>query len=254
MSSLLRLLPLLLMLAALPATADDTPIIIDSPESHPYAWREDGHMTGLFYDLVTEAFRRADRKVEIHLIPWARAMEEVRQGRADGMFVVYKTPERERDFAFPDEPLTELRERIFVRRNARFEFMADFSNFDGRRVGMLNYTVHGAKLSQALELRRIISKVSASSYESLVDMLASNRLDLAIGVDDAIIDAVISRNLTDKIREIDPVVDTIPAYLVFARDPRLTEVGADFDKALRSMKEDGTYDRIAASYPRKPLK
>jgi polar amino acid transport system substrate-binding protein len=200
-----------------------------------------------------EAFQRANRKVEIRLIPWARAMEEVRQGRADGMFVVYKTPERERDFAFPAEPLTELRERIFVRRKARFEFMADFSNFDGRRVGMLNYTVHGAKLSQALELRHIVSQVSASSYESLVDMLASNRLDIAIGVDDAIIDAVTSQGLTDKIREIEQVIDTIPAYLVFARNPRLTEAAADFDRAMRAMKEDGTYDRIVAAYPQKKL-
>ena len=206
---LVRLLSLLLLLSALPAAAEN-PIIIDSPESHPYAWRENGRMTGLFHDLVTEAFRRAHHPVEIHLIPWARAMEEVRQGRADGMFVVYKTSERERDFAFPDEPLTELRERIFVRRNARFEFIEDFSNFDGRRVGMLNYTVHGAKLSQALELRRVVSKISASSYESLVDMLASNRLDIAIGVDDAIIDAVLSEGLADKIREIDPPIDTIP--------------------------------------------
>jgi polar amino acid transport system substrate-binding protein len=249
-----RLLPLLLLLFALrAAAAEEPPLIIDSPESHPYAWREDGQMKGLFHDLVTEAFRRANRKVEIRLIPWARAMEEVRQGRADGMFVLYKTPERERDFAFPDEPLTELRERIFVRRNARFDYMTDFSNFDGRRVGMLNYTVHGDKLSQALELRRIVAKIQASSYESLVDMLASNRLDLAIGVDDAIIDAVLNRGLADKIREIQQVVDTIPAYLVFARNPRLTEAAADFDRALRAMKEDGTYDRIAAAYPRRKL-
>lgn len=252
---LLLLLLLLLIRAPSPVAAEeDQPLIIDSPESHPYAWREDGRMTGLFHDLVTEAFRRAHRKVEIRLIPWARAMEEVRQGRADGMFVVYKTPERERDFAFPEEPLTNLRERIFVRRKARFEFIEDFSNFDGRRVGMLNYTVHGPKLSQALEMRRVLSEVSANSYESLVDMLASDRLDIAIGVDDAIIDAVLSQGLADKIREIDPPIDTIPAYMVFARTPRLIEVAADFDKAMRSMRDDGTYQRIEAAYPRKTLR
>ena len=253
-ASFLRLAPLLLLLSLLPAAAEEQPLVIDSPESHPYAWRENGEMKGLFHDLVTEAFRRAHRPVEIRLIPWARAMQEVRQGRADGMFVLYKTPERERDFAFPEESLTELRERIFVRRNARFDYMADFSNFDGRRVGMLNYTVHGAKLSQALELRQIVAKIQASSYESLVEMLASNRLDVAIGVDDAIIDAVVGQGLEGKIREIEQVVDTIPAYLVFARDTRLTEVAADYDRAMRAMKEDGTYDRIVESYPRKSLK
>lgn len=200
-SSRLHLLLLFLLLVVAPARGEEAPLIIESPESHPYAWREAGQMKGLFHDLAMEAFRRAGRRAEIRLVPWARAMEDVRQGRADGMFVVYKTREQERDFAFPAEPLAELRERIFVRRNARFDYMEDFSNFDGRRVGMLNYTVHGAKLSQALELRRIVAKVSANSYESLVEMLASNRLDLAIGVDDALIDAVLSRGLAQDPRD-----------------------------------------------------
>ena len=84
-------------------------------------------------------------------------------------------------------------------------------------------------------------------------MLASGRLDLLIGVDDAIVDAALSRDLAGRIREIDPVVDTIPAYMVFGRRPELAEASRDYDRALHEMKADGTYDRIAAAYPRKPL-
>jgi ABC-type amino acid transport substrate-binding protein len=59
--------------------------------------------------------------------------------------------------------------------------------------------------------------------------------------------------LQDRIREIDPEVDTIPAYMVFARLPDLTEVSLAYDAALREMKNDGSYDRIAAAYPRRSL-
>lgn len=245
--------PIPLALAAGPAVAEEQ-IIIVSPESHPYAYREGNVAKGVLHDLVIEAFRRAHRPIEIRFLPWARCMEEVKKGHADAMFVMYKTPERERDFAFPDEQLTDLRERIFVRRNANFELLDDFSNFTGRRIGILNYTVHGPRLSQAIALRRIASLVSVSSYEGMVDMLASNHLDLLIGVDDAIIDAALSQGLQDRIREIDPVVDTIPAYMVFGRRPELAEASRDFDRALHEMKADGTYDRIAAAYPRTSLK
>jgi polar amino acid transport system substrate-binding protein len=233
--------------------AAEEPVIIVSPESHPYAYREGEAIKGVLHDLVTEAFRRAHHPIEIRFFPWGRCMEEVRKGRAAAMFVMYKTPDRERDFAFPEESLTDLRERIFVRRNANFELLDDFSNFTGRHIGILNFTVHGPRLSEAIATRRIASLESVSSYEAMVGMLASNHLDLLIGVDDAIIDAARSRGLQDRIREIDPVVDTIPAYMVFARRPDLTEISRDYDRALHEMKADGTYDRIAAAYPRASL-
>jgi len=244
---------ILVALGTRAATAQD-PIVVVSPESHPYAYREGDITRGVLHDLVTEAFRRANRPIEIRFFPWARCMEEVRKGRADAMFVMYKTPERERDFAFPHESLTDLRERIFVRRNANFELLDDFSNFTGRRIGILNYTVHGPRLSQAIARHRIAALESVSSYEAMVDMLSSGHLDLLIGVDDAIIDAVMSRGLQDRIREIDPAVDTIPAYMVFARRPDLVAVSRDYDQALHEMKADGTYDRIAVAYPRTSLK
>jgi polar amino acid transport system substrate-binding protein len=244
---------ILVALVARPAAAQD-PLVIVSPESRPYAYREGDVTKGVLHDLVTEAFRRAHRPIEIRFFPWARCMEEVRKGRADAMFVMYKTAEREQDFAFPAESLTDLRERIFVRRNANFELLDDFSNFTGRRIGILTYTVHGQRLSQAIAQHRIASLESVSSYEAMVDMLASGHVDLLIGVDDAIIDAIIARGLQDRIREIDPVVDTIPAYMVFARRPDLVAVSRDYDQALHEMKADGTYDRIAADYPRLSLK
>lgn len=243
----------LALLFPLLAGAGETPLIIVSPESHPYAYSENGRNQGVLYDLVTEAFRRAHRPVEIRFFPWARGMEEVRKGRADAMFVMYKTPERERDFTFPEESLTDLRERIFVRTATNFALLDDFSNFTGRRIGMLNYTVHGARLTQAMTEHRIASLEAISSYEAMVGMLASGHLDLLIGVDDAIVDAVLTQHLDGRIREIDPVVDTIPAYMVFARRPDLEEISRAYDRALHEMKVDGTYDRIAARYPRKTL-
>lgn len=245
--------PTLTALRTSPAAAHDR-IVIVSPESRPYAYREGDLTKGLLHDLVTEAFKRARRPIEIRFFPWARCMEEVKKGRADAMFVMYKTPERERDFAFPEESLTDLRERIFVRRSANFQVLDDFSNFTGRRIGILNYTVHGPRLSQAIALHRIASLESVSSYEAMVDMLASGHLDLLIGVDDAIIDAALSRGLQDRIREVDPVIDTIPAYMVFARRPELAEISRDYDRALQEMKTDGAYDRIVAAYPRTSLK
>lgn len=249
-----RLLTILWLACPIFAGAAEDPIVIVSPESHPYAYREGGVTKGLLHDLVTEAFRRADHPIEIRFFPWGRCMEEVRKGRAAAMFVMYKTPDRERDFAFPEESLTDLRERIFVRRNANFELLDDFSNFTGRRIGILNFTVHGPRLSQAIAMRGIAALESVSSYQAMVDMLASNHLDLLIGVDDAIVDAARSQGLQDRIREIDPVVDTIPAYMVFARRPDLAAISRDYDRALHEMKADGTYDRIAAVYPRPSLR
>src|ERR1700761_1731757 len=117
-SPFLRALLALLVTMPIWGAAAERPLVILSPESRPYAYTEDGRIKGLLHDLVTEAFRRAHRQAEIRFLPWARCMDEVRKGRADAMFVMYKTAEREQDFAFPEESLTDLRERIFARRRA----------------------------------------------------------------------------------------------------------------------------------------
>src|SRR4051794_14924840 len=67
-------------------------LVLVAAESAPTAYMEDGKPTGILVDVVTEALQRAGHPFEVQLMPWARCLAEVRSGRVDGIFSVFRLP------------------------------------------------------------------------------------------------------------------------------------------------------------------
>jgi polar amino acid transport system substrate-binding protein len=67
-------------------------LVLVAADSSPTACMKDGKPTGILVDVVTAAFRRTGGQFEIQLMPWARCLAEVRAGRVDGIFSVFKLP------------------------------------------------------------------------------------------------------------------------------------------------------------------
>jgi len=230
--------------------AAEPPVILVAPEEHPYNYVEDGHITGMFVEIVREAFRRAGHAVEIRLLPWPRCMEEVRFGRADGMYVVYKTPEREQIFDFTGQPLEFLHEHFFVRNASALglEIDKEFTALRGKRVGILAFTKHSDKVTRAMEKGALGKVVAVNSYETLARMLESGRLDAVLAVRDPMVTALHAVGAADLVRQVEPDVDVIPAFLVLTKMRDLSGLRADYDRALTAMKADGSYDKLIAAY------
>ncbi len=80
----------------LPLIADQTPPVrLVAVATFPMAYPVDGAATGLQVDLIREIFGRIGRPVTIDFLPWARCIEEAKNGEVDGIFTIFKTPERE---------------------------------------------------------------------------------------------------------------------------------------------------------------
>ncbi len=60
---------------------------------------------GLSYDLMQLIFGHLQRCAEITLLPQARMLSMVRKGRADGVTVISKNPDRETYLAYTESPL-----------------------------------------------------------------------------------------------------------------------------------------------------
>jgi len=89
---------------------------VDDAEYPPLIYRgEDGKPAGIFYEIMTEAFRRLDIPLKVETFPWARAQKIVADGKADGMVTVL-TDSRKQLFVGSD-PILLASEHIFVNRN-----------------------------------------------------------------------------------------------------------------------------------------
>ena len=245
-----RLGVLLLCLISASAAWADRPeaLVIATDGYRPVAWLEDGHPAGALCEVLTEAGRRAGIPVEFRFLPWARAMQETRAGRIDAIFPVFRTAERDSYLAFPEEVLMDERMAWFVRSDAPVTFDGDLKALAGRRIGVINQSSYGPRLDAALHDRTLPDPQNVTDTTGAVRILVAGRVDLVPGFDQGIWAEARGLGLDDRIRELAPPVEDVPAYLAFSRARDLSAESRAIDAALRTMKEDGSYRKILARY------
>lgn len=240
---------LILTLFAGRVGATEKPLVVVTADRVPMAYVKDGKPTGLLTDLAEEAFRRAGRKIEIRLLPWPRCLVELKDGEADAILTIFKTPEREAQFAFSEEEVLHQTESLFMKKGRAFAFDGDLGQFSGLRVGVVYQTSYGARFDQALAGSLFGSVETQRNMADLVKMLAYGRIDVLPGDRGRILGAAETIGLGDEIVELTPAVETVSGYLAFTRAHDMNGVSQAFDKALRGMKKDGAYAAILARYP-----
>ena len=243
------LLLLALALLAGPLRAADRPLVVVTADRVPMAYVENGRLTGLLVELAEEAFRRAGRRVEIRLLPWPRCLAEMKSGEADAVLTLFKTPERETQFAFAEEVVLRQTESLFVKKGNAVHFDGNLDAFAGKRVGVVYQTSYGPRLDRALAGSLFGAIKSQLNIADLVKMLANDRIDVLPGDRGRILGAAASTGFSQEIVELQPMVETVPGYLAFTRAHDMGAVPHAFDQALRAMKKDGAYAAILRKYP-----
>ncbi len=160
---------------ALPGHAENVVKLVSS-EYPPYfgASLPNG---GAVINIVVQAFRHSDYQVQVQYLPWARAINELRDGNFDGMVAIAYNKDEEAKLAF-STPIHYSQLGFYKQRDRHIEIkeLGDLKSF---RIG----TVRGFNNPSEF------LAVSPSSFESLDD--ATNLRKLAIGRLDLV--------LTDKL-------------------------------------------------------
>ena len=204
----------------------------------------------MLVDLVIEAYRRAGHSVEVKLMPWARCLREAETGEVDGVFSSFKLPERERFLAFSKEPLTN-RSSCFSRgRNRPRALTVTSPRVRDVKIGVITGTSYGEKFDAAVRDGVLRNVEQTNSIESNLKKLVFGRVDLIPSYRYVALDTARRLQLLAQIREMSPPLDSVPTYLAFTKVRDLSKRSEDFDAAMASMKQDGTYDRIIGRYLR----
>lgn len=242
------LLLILALLIGLPAAAEGT-LVVATVDRVPMAYVENGRLTGLLVELTEEAFRRVGRQVEIRLLPWPRCLAATKDGTADAVLTIFKTPEREAQFAFAEEEVLHQTESLFMKKGKVFDFDGNLEFFSGSRIGVIYQTSYGPRLDQALAASLFGAVETQRNMADLVKMLAHDRIDVLPGDRGRILGAAKTIGLSQEIVELRPMVEAVSGYLAFTRARDMSRLSKSFDRALRAMKSDGTYAAVLERYP-----
>jgi polar amino acid transport system substrate-binding protein len=233
---MLKLIVISIMILGLLCRVDGShaqqPLLLTTSMTSPLS---KGHQTGFYDQILIEAFRRAGQPIQITHLPTERSITNANLGITDGEFPrisgldrlypnLIKVPEKIDDFkftAFTWRPDIQLK---------------DWSSCEPYNVAI----VRGWKILEA-NLADARSLVKVKNQKLLFSLLGKHRTDIAVysrfeGQE------MIERLGLQSIRVLEPPLATREMFL-YLNKKHLSLIPM-IAKQLRSMKHDGTYDRI----------
>ena len=200
---------------------------------------------GINVTLLNEVIAQIDGlTASIELMPWKRCQVEAQQGNLDGILPLFESEDRRSYLAFSDDTFEQT--SVFWFLGSRFpggvEWSGDPSRISELRLGMLNGGVINARMEQAFEAEKGISR--ATDVQALFLMLEHDRVDLVA------LDFAVGRyhlreqGKFDRFDTLDPPISSRPSRFGLSK-----VTGADahleaFNAAIAALRAEGRISAI----------
>lgn len=235
-----RFLPGLAFLLASWLLHADT-VLLASSDYSPHSGEhlpQEGALTAI----VRRAFALHGMEIEVHYMPFARAMQATKQGHYAGIIGVKHTPEREAHFYFPS-PIYHTSIVLFKRRSAQYNFSSylDLAHQGLRYGSVLGYS-HPVGF-----LETNIRHYQVSNEERLFQLLAADRVDLIAG-DKLNGIYLLEHEFPQYAKQIDwilPPIEQQPLYLLFSKQhPEAQRLAKLFNQGIEHMQRQGEIEQL----------
>lgn len=199
---------------------------------------------GISVEIVTEALASQGHQVQFKIMPWTRALNEVKGGKVDILVATWFTEERTSFLKYSDSYL-ENSLKFIKRSGDGFEYNG-FSSLDGKSVGIIRNYGYGSEFLAATNFK----KPEANDLISNVKKLKAKRIDLTLE-DELVAKATISgagMNVSD-FAFTNSALSVNPIHVTSGlANPKHAEIIDAFNKGLAEIKANGTFDKILAKY------
>lgn len=211
----------------------------------PFEYEEQGAIKGIAVDIVKEVFARMQQPITITLYPFARALNMIKESEADAIFTFSKLPERETYADYPSEVLIEQTISLFVQQDAPITYDGDISSLRSYTCGVIRGAQYGPVSDEAMKIMKV---EEVTDHRQNVLKLVNNRLDVILGPRLVILFTIKELGQQGAVKELSPSLETVPTYLAFSKTRIAPEIKVQFERLLKELKDDGTYDKIIQAY------
>lgn len=231
------------------ARAQDVVLVQDN--SYPPYMSESGDKpTGIYAAILLEAGKRLTTgQLVIQAVPWTRATVLVENGRAQGLVGSYYKPDDRPWIRHWSEPIFIEEVSVFCREGVASKDWAYPDDYEGLLFGnVAGYKAPGPRFFEMVEAGKIKLE-EAQTTEQNLSKLVLGRIDCYV-VERLATEMLMRKNGYDTV-EIVTTASQEPAYIGFSdkwTGPEADAFIAELDEILKTMKADGTIDRIVASY------
>ena len=200
---------------------------------------------GVAMHLVTEGLRRAGYESNITIETWPQDLEAAKKGRHDVIAAVWFSEQRTEFLTF-SEPYVINAAHFFKRRDTQHTFKT-LADLTGLNIGVVEGYAYGEPFYMASDFKRVSHGTVSENLRSLVD----GNLDLVLA-DSRVALYELNTNIHSGIKQVTmleiPYATKGLRIGVSKQHPNHEKIIEDFNSAIATMKEDGSYAQILASH------
>lgn len=203
---------------------------------------EKGKLTGYDVEVITEAAKRAGIKINFTPTPWDSMFLGLESKKYDIIAnQIGKNPDREKKYLFSESYLISGAQLIVKDNNTKIKTLADLK---GKKVG----TGVGSNYNKILTDYDKNKEINLVYYDGDVTQVFQ---DISLGRLDATLNDRLTvgenvKKLGLKVKTVGKPINEVPSYFVFRKDS--ADLKAKIDKAILSMKKDGTLGKISKKW------
>ncbi|WP_315067889.1 transporter substrate-binding domain-containing protein [uncultured Clostridium sp.] len=211
----------------------------------PYCYLDDnGNLAGYEVEVLKEINKKLPQyKFEFEQLEFKNILLSLESNKVDvGAHQFEKNPERESKYLFGTESYTTFILRITVGKDRTD--ISSLKDLEGKKVQVGSGSNDAYVLEQynkehnnAINLVYTASSDPATTIKSIED----GRIDAFISIK-RVVDSY-NQTYGDKLKTVGDPISTSSTYYIFRKND--TQLQADFDKALKELKEDGTLGKIS---------
>lgn len=223
------------------AIADETLVVVT--ENYP-PYEMDPPVNGLRgfdYEVALETFSRMGFQADIRFLPWKRALNEAKQGKAAGILTCAYDDERAKYILF-SEPISSFTEGLFVRRGHEGPDIRTLEDVVGQPVAsMAGYE----SLKNLKDIGAEPTEVPTTDVGLL--MLRAGRFDYLLAGKETTDFLIREKGMQNQFRFLPLQRENF--HLCFSRAfPGVEELVTKFNNSLADLRSDGTYEAIHEKY------
>jgi polar amino acid transport system substrate-binding protein len=210
----------------------------------PYQYEENGQLTGITADIVREAARRLNIELEIQVLPWKRALRDVKEGYANGMLSALHTEERSQFMYYTSLPLFSVRTVIFGKKEKQIK-ITGLDDLKNKSIGVVVGYSYGPEFDNYPGLK----KQECREDRELVRILDKGRIDVAVAHEGPFMFTAKQSGLRNRFEAV-YILNENPSYLTFSKSlgDKGKALSEKFSQVLEKLKAEGVIDQIIENY------
>ncbi len=203
----------------------------------PYEYMLNDKPDGVMLDIIPIIFKRAQVPFDLKFLPFKRALKEIDNGKIDGLFIFYKTPERMKIIDY-SEPIVESSLVFFVRKDSDLKF-EKLEDLKGKKIGALL----GYKYSDEFDVYTDFKRDDASTHETNLKKLSMGRTDAYICDKTVGIYTAVKENVMSELKILPIPLKVRGLYMGFTKGKH-RDVINKINPIIKSMTASGEIDKI----------